>query len=304
MMNGIIPLWKPKGMTSHDCVNKLRGILQTKKIGHTGTLDPNVEGVLPMTVGKATKLTSFITDHTKTYVAEVSLGQQTTTEDNTGDTVSSKIVDPTLTLEDCKHAIEKFKGEIRQIPPMYSAVKVNGMKLYEYAREGLEVERPVRDVTIHSIELATDQFEQYSNNDVRFSFRINCSSGTYVRTLCVDIGAEIGYPAHMTHLIREEAGTFHRDETVTFAELEEAKGTAALESYIQDSGRALTEIPVYVVEDDEIIRFKHGQVLPIPDKLKENDLFRVETEYGELIALYQPHPTKSDLMKPYKVLQT
>ncbi|MET3682182.1 tRNA pseudouridine55 synthase [Alkalibacillus flavidus] len=303
-MDGIIPLWKPKGMTSHDCVGKLRGILQTKKIGHTGTLDPDVEGVLPMTVGKATKLTSFITDHAKTYLAEVSLGQQTATEDRAGEVVRSTPVSDDLTIADCQSVLKQYKGEIRQIPPMYSAVKVNGMKLYEYAREGLSVERPVRDIKIYDIECVDDQLNRYDETDVRFSFRATCSSGTYIRTLCVNIGETIGYPAHMSHLVREQAGTFERHETVTFEQLEAAKEAGEVETYIVNPRRTLTQLPVYKAPDQDIIRFKHGQVLTIPDRLKETTLFRVETKDGDLIALYQPHPSKTNLMKPYKVLHT
>ncbi|GAA0461610.1 tRNA pseudouridine(55) synthase TruB [Alkalibacillus silvisoli] len=302
-MNGIIPLWKPKGMTSHDCVMQLRGILKTKKIGHTGTLDPEVEGVLPITVGKSTKLTTLITDRPKTYLAEISLGKQTKTEDHTGDVVDEKEVPQSLTITKCQETLKRFEGTITQIPPMYSAVKVNGMKLYEYAREGLEVERPRRDVTIHSNELVSDQLVRKAPNDVRFSFRVTCSSGTYIRTLCVDIGKEIGFPAYMSHLIREEAGSFTSDDAVTISELEKAKEHGDFSKYLVNPSKALSFLPLYTANFDEIIRFKHGQVLPVPSKLKEVELFRVEDENSELIALYQKHPNKESLVKPFKVLQ-
>ncbi|MDQ0350668.1 tRNA pseudouridine55 synthase [Alkalibacillus filiformis] len=303
-MNGIIPLWKPKGMTSHDCVMKLRGILRTKKVGHTGTLDPEVEGVLPITVGKATKLTTLITDHPKTYVAEVSLGKQTTTEDYTGEVVDQKNISESLTLEHCEGVLKHFEGTITQVPPMYSAVKVNGMKLYEYAREGLEVERPNREVTIYNISNLSDQLKIYNQQDVRFSFQATCSSGTYIRTLCVDIGKKLGYPAHMSHLVREEAGSFKSNESVTFEQLEAAKKDEGVEKFIVSPSKPLSYLPTYIANTDEIFRFKNGQVLSVPSTLKEVDLFRVEDELGHLIALYQQHPTKAGQIKPFKVLQS
>ncbi|WP_017186078.1 tRNA pseudouridine(55) synthase TruB [Alkalibacillus haloalkaliphilus] len=303
-MNGFIPLWKPKGMTSHDCVMKLRGILRTKKIGHTGTLDPEVEGVLPITVGKATKLTTLITDQPKTYVAEVSLGKQTTTEDHTGEVVDQKDIPETLTIEQCNDVIKHFEGTLTQVPPMYSAVKVNGMKLYEYAREGLEVERPSREVTIYNITNLSQQLKIHNQQDIRFSFQATCSSGTYIRTLCVDIGKMLGYPAHMSHLVREEAGSFKSHESVTFEQLEAAKKDEQVEKFIINPSSPLSYLPLYIANNDEIIRFKHGQVLPVPSKLKEVDLFRVEDELGQLIALYQHHPTKPGQIKPFKVLQS
>ena len=141
-MHGIIPLYKPKGMTSHDCVMKIRRMLQTKKVGHTGTLDPSVEGVLPICVGEATKIISFLLPLHKQYIADVFLGRSTTTEDADGETVEEKTLDSVPTEEEIRQVLASFTGEIIQIPPMYSAIKVNGKKLYEYARENIEIERP------------------------------------------------------------------------------------------------------------------------------------------------------------------
>ncbi|EHL2530630.1 tRNA pseudouridine(55) synthase TruB, partial [Listeria monocytogenes] len=149
-MNGIIPLWKERGMTSHDCVFKLRKILHTKKVGHTGTLDPEVEGVLPICIGRATKLAEYVTDEGKVYVAEITLGKSTTTEDATGETVMTKEL-ADISADELQAALTKLTGKITQIPPMFSAVKVNGKKLYEYARAGIEVERPSRQVDIYSL---------------------------------------------------------------------------------------------------------------------------------------------------------
>src|SRR5690606_17020001 len=156
-MDGILPLWKPAGMTSHDCVVKLRRILKTKKIGHTGTLDPGVEGVLPMCIGRATKIAQFVTEMGKSYRAEVTIGIATTTEDADGEIVSQKKVDKTFTRDEIEKVLASLTGEIEQIPPMYSSVKVKGRPLYEYARKGIEVERPRRKVNIYRLKLLDDQ---------------------------------------------------------------------------------------------------------------------------------------------------
>nr|WP_223154933.1 tRNA pseudouridine(55) synthase TruB [Alkalibacillus aidingensis] len=302
-MNGIIPLWKPKGLTSHDCVVKLRKLLKTKKIGHTGTLDPEVEGVLPITIGKSTKLTTLITDRPKTYLAELSLGKQTTTEDQTGDVVEVENIDQQITFNECKAACQQFEGQIKQIPPMYSAVKINGKKLYEYAREGIEVDRPAREVTLEYIDVIEGSLVQHAENDFRFKFRVRCSSGTYVRTLCVDIGKKLGFPAHMASLVREYAGSFSKDDAVTFSELERAQEEHSVAEFIQSPSRALNFLPVHVVSSkEEAIRYQHGQVLPRPDTLLDDELFRVEDRDGQLIAVYQKHPSKEGLIKPFKVL--
>src|SRR3954471_17617491 len=181
-MEGIIPLYKPKGMTSHDCVFKLRKILKMKRIGHTGTLDPDVTGVLPICIGKATKVAEYITDAGKSYEGEVTLGFSTTTEDASGEKIEEKKVERTISRKEIIKMLNSFSGEIEQTPPMFSAVKVGGTRLYEYARKGIEVERPTRKVTIYSIELLDDR-EEFSGETISFRFRVSCSKGTYIRTL-------------------------------------------------------------------------------------------------------------------------
>src|SRR5690625_2979508 len=174
-MNGIIPLYKPKGMTSHDCVAKMRRLLKIKKIGHTGTLDPSVEGVLPICVGEATKIIPFLLPLKKVYIADVFLGKSTTTEDADGEIVLEKKVETPPTNEEIHTALRQFQGEIKQVPPMYSAIKVKGKKLYEYARENKEIERPSRTVTIYKIERLITESE--TNNP--FRIKVTCSKGTY-----------------------------------------------------------------------------------------------------------------------------
>ncbi|HZG72243.1 MAG TPA: tRNA pseudouridine(55) synthase TruB, partial [Chondromyces sp.] len=200
-MNGILPLWKERGMTSHDCVFRIRKILRTKKVGHTGTLDPDVDGVLPICIGRATKLSDYIMNAGKTYEGEVTIGYSTTTEDASGDTVEQQTVDRSFTRADILSVLASLTGEISQTPPMYSAVKVKGKKLYEYARQGIEVERPSRTVTIHELELL-DERELFEGETITFSFRAVCSKGTYIRTLAVMIGERLGFPAHMSRLTR------------------------------------------------------------------------------------------------------
>src|SRR5699024_9577484 len=198
-LNGILPLWKPKGMTSRDCVVRVRKLFSMKKVGHTGTLDPEVEGVLPICLGQGTKIVPFLTDTKKTYVAEIMLGTARETE------------------EKIKKVLHSFEGKITQIPPMYSAVKVNGKKLYEYARNNEEVERPKREVTIHEIKHLSSK----KNNNRIIKMKVICSKGTYIRTLCADIGKALGYPAHMYSLVRLATGSLDKKDTYTFDTIEE-----------------------------------------------------------------------------------
>ena len=216
-MNGIINLKKEAGMTSHDAVFKLRKILGTKKIGHGGTLDPDVVGVLPIAVGKATRMVEFMQDEGKVYEGEITLGYSTTTEDASGEVFAETPVLSPLDDKLVDEAIASLTGSITQIPPMYSAVKVNGRKLYEYARAGQEVERPERQVTIYSFERTSPI--SYEDKLARFTFRVKCSKGTYIRTLSVDLGEKLGYAAHMSHLTRTSAAGLQLKDALTIEEI-------------------------------------------------------------------------------------
>lgn len=218
-MNGIINLKKEAGMTSHDAVFKLRKILGTKKIGHGGTLDPDVVGVLPIAVGKATRMVEFMQDEGKIYEGEITLGYSTTTEDASGEVVAETPVLSPLDEKLVDEAIASLTGLITQIPPMYSAVKVNGRKLYEYARAGQEVERPERQVTIYQFERTSPI--SYDGQLARFTFRVKCSKGTYIRTLSVDLGEKLGYAAHMSHLTRTSAAGLQLEDALTLEEIVE-----------------------------------------------------------------------------------
>ncbi|WP_153720392.1 tRNA pseudouridine(55) synthase TruB [Sporosarcina cascadiensis] len=299
-MNGILPLWKEKGMTSHDCVFKLRKILHTKKVGHTGTLDPEVEGVLPICIGRATKVASYITDAGKEYIAKVSIGRSTETEDAQGATVSRDDSDKVISREQLLEELQQLTGEITQIPPMYSAVKVNGRRLYEYARKGIEVERPAKQVYIEEIELL-DEASVFSGKDVSFSIRVRCGKGTYIRTLAVQIGELFGYPAHMESLVRTVSGNFTQNDCKTLAEVAQLMEERQVDSILRPVEDVLTEFPRLEIDPDLLESIRNGQVLPAVQLLQEH-VSVILTYNGQVLAIYKNHPTKIGLMKPEKML--
>lgn len=298
-MNGILPLWKEKGMTSHDCVFKLRKILRTKKVGHTGTLDPQVEGVLPICIGQATRIAEYLTDAGKTYEAVVSIGRTTETEDAEGETVEQDISYKKVTKQQLLDALATLTGVIEQTPPMYSAVKVNGKRLYEYALKGETVERPSRKVTIYSLELLSDE-EVYEGNEITFRIRIACSKGTYIRTLAVQIGEQLGYPAHMASLVRTASGTFSAKNCVTLKQVEEAVKEDKINEIILPIEYALSSYPFIEITQSIEKQILNGQILPIHALLKENDKI-VFSKGDKALAVYVPHPSKEGLMKPEKM---
>ena len=302
-MEGIIPLYKPKGMTSHDCVFKLRKILKMKRIGHTGTLDPDVTGVLPICIGKATKVAEYITDAGKTYEGEVTLGFSTTTEDASGEVVETRKVDRVISKSEIIEMLHTFTGTIRQTPPMFSAVKVNGKRLYEYARQGIEIERPTRLVTIYSIELLDDSLN--NGETTSFRFRVACSKGTYIRTLAVMIGDALGFPAHMSELSRIKSATFSLSDCFTLEEIETRMLDGSITDILYPIETALSHLPKYVINDKITEKVKNGAVLPIPDQFKKEDhLLVLESEDGKALAIYIHHPEKPGMMKPSKVLRS
>ncbi|KAA9025834.1 tRNA pseudouridine(55) synthase TruB [Niallia endozanthoxylica] len=303
-MEGIIPLYKPKGMTSHDCVFKLRKILHTKRVGHTGTLDPDVTGVLPICIGRATKVAEYITDAGKAYEGEVTIGFSTTTEDASGEMIARKTVNRVMNRDEILKVLQGFTGRINQTPPMYSAVKVNGKKLYEYARQGIEVERPTRTVEIYSIELLDDR-ENFSGEQVSFRFRVSCSKGTYIRTLAVMIGEALGFPAHMSYLSRIQSAAFSLADCFTFEQVEEKMEEGKIKDILYPIETALAHLPKYRINDKIAEKVKNGAVLPTPDScMNETKPIVVETESGQALAIYIHHPGKPGMMKPSKVLRS
>lgn len=211
MINGIINVYKERGFTSHDVVAKLRGIVKQKKIGHTGTLDPDATGVLPVCLGNATKLCDMLTDKSKEYVTTMRFGFCTDTQDISGEILETKEV--SVTEEEVKEAVLSFVGKYDQIPPMYSALKVNGKKLYELAREGIEIERKARSIEIFEIEILDIALPD-------ITMRVHCSKGTYIRTLCHDIGLKLGCFGTMVTLERTKVASFLRENAYTLSEIE------------------------------------------------------------------------------------
>ncbi|WP_156289105.1 tRNA pseudouridine(55) synthase TruB [Oceanobacillus salinisoli] len=292
-MDGILPLWKPRGMTSHDCVMKCRKLFKTKKVGHTGTLDPEVDGILPICIGQATKIVPFLTDTKKTYIAEVKLGVATDTEDAHGSIVEERMVLQSPSAERVRNVLHSFRGTITQVPPMYSAVKVKGKKLYEYARENKTVERPKRQVTIFWIELL-------EMNQDRFRIKVVCSKGTYIRTLCVDIGKELGYPAHMSDLTRIETASFSKKNSVDFATIEEAVEKNEQEKLLLPISIGLDHLDKLYVDEKTGKKVANGQKLPKPEIPLKTDPF-VVINGEKLLAIYQIHPENREQMKPVRV---
>ncbi|WP_213423268.1 tRNA pseudouridine(55) synthase TruB [Bhargavaea massiliensis] len=298
MLEGILPLWKEKGMTSHDCVFRLRKILGMKRIGHTGTLDPDVEGVLPICLGRATKAAEYVTDMGKTYEAVVSIGRSTETEDASGATVEQDLTVKRFTDTEIREVLRSLTGEITQIPPMYSAVKVNGKRLYEYARQGQPVERPSRKVLIREIELLSPG-QHFEGNEVEFRIRVDCGKGTYIRTLAVQIGDKLGYPAHMASLVRTASGPFKAEDCLTLSDVEHQRDQGNLEGAVLPVERALSEFPP-VHAGDLLPKILNGQVLPAHPLLAEHPRI-VFYEGNRAVAVYRRHPEKNGLMKPEKM---
>lgn len=300
-MDGILPLWKPRGMTSHDCVSKIRKLLKIKKVGHTGTLDPEVDGVLPLCIGKATKIAEYITNSGKMYEGEVTLGVATTTEDAYGEMIDQKDVGEGIALINIQNVLESFKGEIIQTPPMYSAVKVKGKKLYEYARQGIEVERPSRKVNIYSIRLLTDEII-IKDGKQTFRFEVHCSKGTYIRTLAVMIGEKLGFPAHMSALTRIASATFTKEDCVTFEQIEEhMKKGKNIQELLKPLESGISNLPSWHIDSNLLLKIKNGAVLPKPDQWPKGHVVMLYN--NKAYAIYQEHLQKSHLIKPVKVIR-
>ena len=290
MIHGIINVYKEKGFTSHDVVAKLRGIVGQKKIGHTGTLDPDATGVLPVCLGKATKLCDLLTDKNKTYEAVLLLGKTTDTQDITGEVLEEKSTEA-LTEEKVREAIEGFIGDYEQIPPMYSALKVNGKKLYELAREGKVIERkarPVKNLNIQDLN----------------RMEVSCSKGTYIRTLCHDIGEKLGCGGCMESLIRTRVSTFRIEDAKTLDEIETLKQEGKLAELLVPIDAMFPFYPKITVKDDWKAFAKNGNPLDLK-MLKEacgqdeETQVRLYDESGKFIAIYQWKEKKYHIVKMF-----
>lgn len=263
MYHGIIIVHKEKGYTSHDVVAKLRGICGQKKIGHTGTLDPEATGVLPVCLGSGTKLCDMLTDKDKEYVAVLRLGVETDTQDMTGSILAEHAVE--VSEEQAREAVLSFQGSYRQVPPMYSALKVNGKKLYELAREGKEVERQAREVQIDQIEILKMQLPLVE-------LRVVCSKGTYIRTLCADIGEKLGCGGAMESLVRTRVGGFTLEKAMTLGQLQELKDQGRLSEAIAPVESVFSGCPVLHVRRDLVGLLDNGNALTV-DQTAEKEQY-------------------------------
>lgn len=286
-MNGIIPLYKPRGMTSFDCIAKLRHILHTKKVGHSGTLDPSVDGVLPICIGTATKVVPYLMASGKVYQGQVTLGFATTTEDLDGDEVSRQTLSQPFTAAAIQAAAATLTGEIQQTPPMYSAVKVHGRRLYEYARAGETVERPTRTVTVDAFDLdGAGTFDAAAGTQT-IDFKIACSKGTYVRTLAVDLGRQLGVPAVMASLTRLKSGGFTLDQAVTLEAVSVAMATDTLDQVLRPIDYALDGYP-QVELSERLWGLVRNGVFLTPEELPGQTAPVLAFRYaGEIKCLYQ-----------------
>jgi len=269
-MNGIVIIDKPAGWTSQDVVSKLRGVLHTKRIGHGGTLDPMATGVLPVFVGRATRGVEFFEHAEKTYEAVLQLGITTDTEDTSGAVLEEKEV--SVTEADLLAVLPRFRGEIMQIPPMYSALKVNGKKLYELARAGKEVERQSRPITIHELELL-----EFGGNTVRL--RVHCSKGTYIRTLCKDIGNTLGCGGCMAALRRVQAGEYTIEEAVPLQTLLDSDDP---ELYLRPVDSMFRNLPAVTLTEKQETRCRNGNSFTLGSA---DGTYRVYSQAGEFLAL-------------------
>lgn len=273
MYNGMICIYKEAGYTSHDVVAKMRGILKQKKIGHTGTLDPQATGVLVVCLGNATKLCDMITDRDKEYIAELRLGITTDTQDMTGNVLSERTI--TCSEEQVRNAVLGFVGAYDQIPPMYSALKVNGKKLYELARTGKVIERQARPVRIYDIEILDIALPVVK-------FRTSCSKGTYIRTLCQDIGETLGCGGAMQSLMRTRVGRFGFESAITLEKLEHLRDDGRIEEVIVPSDRLFEDCPAIHVRRESERLLENGNIIR-PEQTIENETY----EHGKQVRFYR-----------------
>lgn len=283
MVNGIINVHKEKGFTSHDVVAKLRGIVGQRKIGHTGTLDPDATGVLPVCLGKGTKLCDLLTDKDKTYETVMLLGKETDTQDVSGEVLNIGQWSG-LTEEKVKEVIISFIGDSEQIPPMYSALKVNGKKLYELAREGKVIERKPRPITVHDIKIIEMDLP-------RIRMQISCSKGTYIRTICHDIGIQLRSFACMEELIRTQVSMFDIKDSLTLGELQDLKDNGHLMDVVKPVDSVFEEVSVFTLYEHMEFLALNGNPLNVEGIKETKDwvdgqLIRVYLRTEEFVGIY------------------
>lgn len=289
MLNGIIVLNKPRGVTSSDCVYKLRKLLKIKKIGHAGTLDPEVNGVLPIAVGQATKLIEKMHEKDKKYIGVGLLGFATDSYDVTGKKIAEKKIITPFSDEEIQSGMKKLVGDISQMPPMYSAVKVNGKRLYEYARENIEVQRPMRDVTVKSYNLVNTSTYDYEKQQQTFDFSVTCSKGTYVRSLVNDLGAILDVPAVMAKLTRIASSGYNITDAVTLEDI--SRQIDQPHFWLQSIDSFFDNVEHFVLNSEQYDQVRNGAALKINASSNEVALVysgKIKAIYEKKINVYKP----------------
>lgn len=288
LRDGVLNVHKEAGWTSHDVVARIRGKLRGVKLGHAGTLDPAATGVLPLLLGRGTRIAEYLLEWDKTYLAELRLGEATDTQDATG-TVLRRVSTDSLNEACLREVVARFQGPIQQIPPMYSAVKVGGVPLYKSARAGKDVMRQAREVTVYRLDIVNITFP-------RVMLRVTCSKGTYIRTLCADIGEQLGTGGHMAALVRERVGPLVLDQALTVGELESRLAQGTLEASVLSLDEALVGLPMCTVGAGTARRVLHGMPVPgsevlgwdgVPTACSEgaSRAIRIKDEAGRLLAI-------------------
>lgn len=300
-MNGIINIYKEKDYTSHDVIARLRGILKQRKMGHTGTLDPDATGVLPVCLGSATKVCGLLTDTDKVYEAIILLGKETDTQDISGNIIKEQVV--SVTENAFREAVKSFEGEIMQVPPMYSALKVNGQRLCDLAREGKSVERAPRKVVINNIDILSVTCKDDIVSEAKL--RISCSKGTYIRTLCHDIGQKLACGACMKELVRTGVGIFTIDKALTLEEVTKLRDEGKVEQHVVEVTSMFPEYSRLTVNEKGAISLSNGNMLRKSDFVEIDtdtltDEFMVFMPDGKFMAIYTNFKDNR-LFKPIKM---
>jgi tRNA pseudouridine55 synthase len=293
-MNGVLVINKPRGWTSHDVVNKVRRILQEKRIGHTGTLDPLATGVLVLCIGKATKIVRYLETDDKEYTAEMKLGITTDTQDADGRVLETRAY-ASPSYGQIQDALNAFQGGIQQRPPAFSALKVKGVPSYRMARKGTLPEHEKRLVTVHAVRLV-----EYADPIARLT--VHCSKGTYIRTLCADIGERLGMGAHLISLIRTRAGRFRLGQALTLEEVAEQAAAGQAEQMLITLSDAISGFPALTVDDSDAQRIAHGNAISAPPGFAPKDLkalVRMLGSDGRLLAVARP---REGFLRPEVVL--
>jgi tRNA pseudouridine55 synthase len=300
-VDGVLNINKPSGPTSHDIVAKIRRILGEKRVGHAGTLDPLATGVLVVCVGKATRIVEYLVATRKDYLAEMLLGRTSTTEDISGEMTSTADASH-ITRDMVQAVLPNFTGPILQIPPMVSAIKVNGQRLYKLARRDIEVEREARPVTIHELEITSFDPAGGADGAPLVGLRVVCSSGTYIRTLCSDIGAALGVGGLMQSLERTKVGNFGLEDAVSLQTLEESAAAGDGARYLLPMDDAISHFAAMTVDPIQADLIMHGGSIPSSGMEMDGVLVRVKSTDGRLLALGRSHgQAGASIITPEKV---